>query len=635
MNYTNIKLVINSNNKDIKISEISEYLNDTINIKNETTHFSDEVEYINNTLYLLYLDDNEIKSFFNNNLNTNINIAIIGNDTCPYAILNYAISKDINEALEDALNIELLSKIDLLRCNELIAFNKITIGDMHGMNRINFNEKTKWQKTQIFLRNFKNIKYKSYVLKTSKDHVINTAASGITILEHTKISDNSKFAEVLSLHDGKLNAFILAPTSLLSYFWYLITIFFYQKISTLKLPKSLGFIKTSKLSISSSKAIEFTLDGEYLCSQTLDLEVLKDSINLHLGSKLQEFISKDTNNEDVKDTIKLNSLPKDEVTNILIEGKLPLFKKASDDEFKDLFVTLRDGSKFSSVFLVLMVLSTLLATTGLFASSAPVIIGAMILAPLMSPIISLSMGVVRAEKLLITQSIRTLFIGISTALLFSYIYSSFIPLHQITPEMQGRLTPNLLDLMVAIFSGIAGAYASSKESIAKSLAGVAIAVALVPPLSVTGIGMAFGDFSMIYHSFLLFVTNLVGITLAAALTFIVLGYAPVNRAKKGIFYTVVLLSIITIPLSISFINMVEKNKIFTTLNSIKSLQIKDERVVLNILDINIENKLLEIDIEIESQNILDKKDYKDIKIKIQEKLQKDISLKISSKVIVK
>jgi len=635
MNYTNIKLVINKLNKDEKIFEILEYIDSEINIKNETISFKEDIINGNDTLYLLYLEDNEIKSFFNKNLNTNIHIAIIGNDTCPHAIQNYAISKDISDALNDALNFDLLTKIDILKCNELLAFNKITIGDMHGMNRINFNEISKWQQIQVVLRNLKNIKYKRYTLKTSKDHIINTAASGITVLEHTKINEDSKFKEVLSLHDGKLNAFILAPTSLLSYIWYLITIFYYQNISTLKLPKSLGFIHTSKLIISSSKPIEFTLDGELLCSKTLDLEVAKDSINLHLGSKLLEFINKDPNISEVKDTIKLNSLPKDEVTNILIEGRLPLFKKASDDEFKDLFVTLRESSKFSFVFLVLMVLSTLIATTGLFASSAPVIIGAMILAPLMSPIISLSMGVVRAEKFLIFQSIRTLFIGISTALLFSYIYSSFIPLHQITQEMQGRLTPNVLDLMVAIFSGIAGAYASSKESIAKSLAGVSIAVALVPPLSVTGIGIAFGDFSMMYYSFLLFVTNLVGITLAASITFIVLGYAPVKRAKKGIFYTLILLSFITIPLSISFVNMVEKNKIFVNLNTIEYININNEKVKLNILDVNIKEKFLEIDLEVVSQNILNKKDYKDIKEKIQTYTKKDINLKISSKIIVK
>jgi len=154
-------------------------------------------------------------------------------------------------------------------------------------------------------------------------------------------------------------------------------------------------------------------------------------------------------------------------------------------------------------------------------------------------------------------------------------------------------------------------------------------------LSVTGIGIAFGDFSMMYYSFLLFLTNLVGITLASSLTFMVLGYAPVKRAKRGILYTLILLSFITIPLSISFINMVEKNKLFLKLNTIQYIKINNEKVKLNILDVNIRKKVLEIDLEVISQNILDKKDYITIKEKIQTYTKKDINLKVSSKIIVK
>ena len=192
----------------------------------------------------------------------------------------------------------------------------------------------------------------------------------------------------------------------------------------------------------------------------------------------------------------------------------------------------------------------------------------------MAPIISLSMGVVRADAFLLSKSAKTLIFGIFMALLFSSIFTMFIPLEQITSEMQGRLNPNLLDLMVAIFSGIAGAYATSKEEVSKSLAGVAIAVALVPPLSVTGIGIGLANFDVIYGSFLLFITNLVGITLSAAFTFMVLGFAPIKRAKKGIFYTSILMALIAIPLVLSFMQVVQKNDYFNKLNNIKYLAIK-------------------------------------------------------------
>jgi uncharacterized hydrophobic protein (TIGR00271 family) len=330
-----------------------------------------------------------------------------------------------------------------------------------------------------------------------------------------------------------------------------------------------------------------------------------------------------------KDVIKLNSLPKAEVSSILIGGKLPLFKKASDDDFKDLLVSLKESANFSYTYLTLMILSTLLATTGLFANSSPVIIGAMILAPLMAPIISLSMGVARADAFLLLQSAKTLIFGIFMALLFSAIFTFFIPLEQITPEMQGRLNPNLLDLMVAIFSGIAGAYATSKEEVAKSLAGVAIAVALVPPLSVTGIGFGLGNIEVIYGSFLLFITNLVGITLSAALTFMVLGFAPVKRAKKGIFYTSILMGLITIPLFLSFMKVVEKNDNFNKLNSIKSLVLKNEKIELNIKTLENKKNAIFINIEVISRKNLSLDKYNLIKQALEKQVDKKIVLKVT------
>jgi uncharacterized hydrophobic protein (TIGR00271 family) len=587
-------------------------------------------------LFLLYLADDEIKTFFENHLNKKISVAILPNVKCPNAMRNYGISRDIKEAVEDAFNSELLSKIDLLKCNDKIAFNRIVIGDMHGMNRLDYNQNNRFDKIKIFFANLKNITFQSYTLTTSKEHSIQTAASGITILEHSTIMNkDSAIRDELSIHDGKLNAYVLAPTSLFSYIWYLLSIFFYQRISLIELPKSLGFIKTSKLAISSERMLDFKIDHKDVYqSKCIELEVLQDCMNIHLGRVLLEIVKNDDNSVEEKDVIKLNTLPKAELSSILIGGKLPLFKKATDDDFKDLLTNLKDSAKFSYTYLTLMILSTLLATTGLFANSAPVIIGAMILAPLMAPIISLSMGVIRADKFLLVQSIRTLIIGIFMALLFSCVYTLFIPLEQITSEMQGRLNPNLLDLMVAVFSGIAGAYANSKEEVAKSLAGVAIAVALVPPLSVTGIGLGLGNIDVIYGSFLLFVTNLVGITLSAALTFIVLGFAPVKKAKKGIFYTFILMALITIPLFLSFMDVVQRYDYFNKLNNFKSISLNSDKIELNIKTVqNKENKIF-VNLEVISSKPLVLSDYNIIKEKLQQSVDKELVLKIIPVIVI-
>jgi len=617
-----------SNIEDI-VANIKEKYNSEI-LEIQANQMFDIDDKNKNSLYLLYLDDTNIKQFFKKYLNSNISIGILPNDKCSIAVKNYAISKDLDEAIEDAFNIELLSSIDILKCNEEIAFTRISIGDMHGMNRLDYNKNTRIDKIKIFLKNLKEISFRSYTLTTSKDHSIQTAASGITVLEHTSaISEDSAIRDELSIHDGKLNAYILAPTSLISYIWYLISIFFYQKISLISLPKSLGFIKTTKLTVTSDKDLGYKIDNmDFYEARTIELEVVQDCINIHLGRPLLDIVKKDEKQLEEKDEIKINSLPKAELSSILIGGKLPLFKKASDDEFKDLLISLKDSASFSYTYLTLMILSTLLATTGLFANSSPVIIGAMILAPLMAPIISLSMGVARADEYLLIKSAKTLVIGIFMALLFSSIYTLFIPLEQITSEMQGRLNPNLLDLMVAIFSGIAGAYATSKEEVAKSLAGVAIAVALVPPLSVTGIGLGLGNIDVILGSFLLFITNLVGITLSATLTFMVLGYAPIKRAKKGIFYTSILMALITVPLFISFMQVVEKNDYMSKLNSIKTLEFNDKKIELNIKSLENKSIAIFLDIEVVSSKHLDLVNYNFIKQKLEEQVDKKIVLKI-------
>jgi uncharacterized hydrophobic protein (TIGR00271 family) len=634
--YKNVKIICDELRENTLFEGIVSYIREhheaAITIHSHKEIFEESSEH---ELFLLFLDDDEIKMFFHNHLEKGLNIALLPNANAKVSMKHYGISADVFEAVDDAFNEELLSEVDILLCNEHIALWDIVIGDMHGMNRPDFNENNIFKKIAIFWHNLKNIKFKIYTLETSKENKVQTAASGIMILENFISREKSTISETLSIHDGKLNAFILAPTSILAYLWYLIAIFVNQRIFVAALPKSLGFINSSSLKITSTKPIEYLLDGAALCSQELDLKVLADALQVHLGRSLLESVKQKKEVAELKDTIKLNTLPVKEMSDILVNGKLPLFKVASDEEFKELFLSLRSSSKFSYVYLTLMILSTLLATTGLFANSAPVIIGAMILAPLMAPIISLSMGVVRAQESLVENSLKTLAIGIGMALLFSCVYTLIIPIEQITQEMQGRLHPNLLDLLVAIFSGIAGAYAYSKEEVAKSLAGVAIAVALVPPLSVTGIGIGLGDLDVIYGSFLLFTTNLVGITLSAALTFVVLGYAPLSRGKKGLYYTAALLALVTLPLALSFYKIVEKNDYLKELKSIKHLTIDGKDVELVIKGIVIQKEELVVDLDTVSSTGLHNGDFNELKEILEKKLDKKVVLEINSKIVVR
>lgn len=630
--YEKIYLLFSENSKNNE-DEINKYLKEKYKLQVTARNYQKKIKE-KNALYLLDLNDNEIKSFFKEHIHHDINLAILPNDDANNCMSNYGISKNLKEALDDALNQKLLTKIDLLKCNDEIILNKIEIGDMHGINSYKLN--TKFDKIKTFFKNLFNIKFKPYKFTTSQNYSFETVASGIIILEHSLNSNNSALKDKLSIQDGKLNALILSPGSLLAYFIYLISIFFYEKISVLSLPKSLGFIKSESLKIESKEAMDYIADDIVVKNvKSIEIFVLKDTFNLHLGSKLKEYIKDEKNDEEEKESIEVDSLPKEELSEVLLKKKLPFFKRASEEDFKDLFLSLKKSAKITFIFSTLMTLSTLLSTTGLFANSSPVIIGAMILAPLMAPMISLSMGVVRANSFLIIQSIKTLTYGVIIALFVSSIFTCFMPLDEITYEMKSRLNPNLLDLLVAIFSGIAGAYANSKEEVIKSLAGVAIAVALVPPLSVTGIGIGLMDLDIIYGSFLLFITNLVGITLSASLTFIVLGYSPIKKAKKGLLYTFLLLVFISVPLVNTFEKMVEKNELSNKIKELKKVNVNDKDIVLKLLDLEDKQEYVYVRMELISNSFTSTLEYKAIRKEIERRLNRKILLEVSSKLIVK
>ncbi|HFD13772.1 MAG TPA: TIGR00341 family protein, partial [Epsilonproteobacteria bacterium] len=251
-----------------------------------------------------------------------------------------------------------------------------------------------------------------------------------------------------------------------------------------------------------------------------------------------------------------------------LRKSIPFFSHASKEQYTSLFTNLREESKISQTFMVLLILATMIATFGLFINSSSVIIGAMLLAPLMQPIVSLSMGVLRQDSTLELNGAKTITLGVLAVLLTAAIIAMFTPIERLTSEMSGRLSPTILDLFVAIVSGAAAAYAKSNEKILGSLAGVAIAVALVPPIAVAGIGLGWADWHMFSSAFLLFITNLVGIVLAAAFVFAILGYSPLHVAKKGIMTWLLIVALVSIPLYRSFVAMEEDIRIQKILSNV-------------------------------------------------------------------
>ncbi|HCH44813.1 MAG TPA: TIGR00341 family protein, partial [Algoriphagus sp.] len=383
------------------------------------------------------------------------------------------------------------------------------------------------------------------------------------------------------------------------------------------IPDFLSYISTEKMTIESEEEFTFASDGQENKSQKLELGISKNKVRI-----FSDFDSS-KEKEEKKKELNVSSLPMGKLRTELTKGYLPWVRHATSEEFKELFTLLKKNSQTSSTYLVLMALSTMIATFGLFGNSGPVVIGAMILAPLMGPIISLAMGALRQDGILIKNSLITIFWGVVLGIIFAVFITWLTPLKTMNSEILARIRPNLLDLGIAVASGIAGAYAHSKEEIAKTLAGVAISVALVPPLAVAGIGLGWGNWNVFWGASLLLGTNLAGIVMAAALTFMLLGFSPFRLAKKGILISVGILILVTAPLVLSFREMVRENQLIQQLSGkeIPHGLLRDVKVI--------GLSPLRLSVTILSDHELSNQDFKEIKEEIEEKIQQPIELELT------
>ncbi|NRA50395.1 MAG: DUF389 domain-containing protein, partial [Phaeodactylibacter sp.] len=153
-------------------------------------------------------------------------------------------------------------------------------------------------------------------------------------------------------------------------------------------------------------------------------------------------------------------------------------------------IAIRNNKRMQGANAWLLGCSIMIASLGLDLNSPAVIIGAMLVSPLMSPILGIGLGVAINDKDSMFVSIRHFGIAILIALFVSTFYFFVTPFGQVTSEIQGRTSPTLLDGLVAIFGGFAGIISSTRKDKTNAIPGVAIATALMPPLCVTGFGIA-------------------------------------------------------------------------------------------------------------------------------------------------
>jgi uncharacterized hydrophobic protein (TIGR00271 family) len=234
------------------------------------------------------------------------------------------------------------------------------------------------------------------------------------------------------------------------------------------------------------------------------------------------------------------------------------------EERRELSIRIAGGAIVDADFLVMMGLSTGLASLGLLQSSTAVVIGAMLVAPLMGPLMAGGLALVQANIVLFRMALGVSALGIALGLGVSALVGFVNPGFEPTMEIEARGTPDLMDLGIAFASGMAGAYAMGRPKVAATLAGVAIAAALVPPLAVVGIALTNFHPWIAGNAVILLVTNLVAIMLGAAAVFQVLGIGASESETARppwVHRTVILLVLATVLLSAPlFLNVLAQRR---------------------------------------------------------------------------
>lgn len=224
---------------------------------------------------------------------------------------------------------------------------------------------------------------------------------------------------------------------------------------------------------------------------------------------------------------------------------------------EDLDLTAGDSRAKRSAFWTMLVLSGLIATAGVMADSTATVIGAMIIAPLSTPIMGIALGVAKQQGTASWRAGRFVIGGVVIVVTTGAIVSLLMPsaFNPLTNgQIMGRVSPGLFDLIAAVATGFAGAIALARRDVAAVLPGVAIAISLVPPLAVVGVCLGHGSWTLASGALLLFLSNLLALVLAGTIVFAVLGYGVGDSARpsrKARLTVILLFAVVAIPLLVN------------------------------------------------------------------------------------
>jgi len=222
---------------------------------------------------------------------------------------------------------------------------------------------------------------------------------------------------------------------------------------------------------------------------------------------------------------------------------------------RDVIREVAAGVDRSWVYYLMLLMAALIALFGLLTNSVAVVIGAMLISPLMGPIISSGLALTIGDLPLARRAFHTIAVSVLLTVLVTTLVTFVSPLKEPTAEIMARVRPNIYDLFVAMLSGVVGAVAlCTKRNYMITATGVAVATAVIPPLSVVGYGLGTGQIMLGLGGFLLFFTNFVAIILTSDLVFFIMGFRSSQveilqySQRKRLMIIAGILSLVSIPL---------------------------------------------------------------------------------------
>lgn len=316
-------------------------------------------------------------------------------------------------------------------------------------------------------------------------------------------------------------------------------------------------------------------------------------------------------------------------------------RKIPFDQRREIIAEITDSSSPGFDYFLLVVLSSSIATLGLITNSPAVIIGAMLVAPLMSPIIGIGLASIIGRRTLLNSGISALIRGallaIALSALFTFInsYLPFVSFHELPNEILSRTHPSPIDLMIALAGGLAAAYSLTEVRLSAALPGVAIATALMPPLCTVGIGIALMRADVAGGALLLFVTNAVTIAFAAAFVFFLRGFNPYplennRKLPPSLQLSAFLIFILLIPLTYFSIEFVQQAAEYRRINEVLNEQVaKINNAELVEFTTSQEDELINIEMTIRTNISLRYEQVIALQENVVEALNQPVSLKVN------